>query len=172
MTAQLSRERLEEIIGVINAGAYGYSVSAEEIGAMARMLPAGMESEPVVYIGKQMLESLCDEGGRTCGRVWHSDTDELSRESRIPLYAAPPAPVAVPDDVVTIAERLVREYIANKGTSSEFICCITPQRSSIGTGGVWDDWKALDAALSACRAAMQAEPVTATNITRDNHEQI
>lgn len=29
MTAQLSRERLEEIIGVINAGAYGYSVSAE-----------------------------------------------------------------------------------------------------------------------------------------------
>ena len=55
-------------------------------------------AEPVVYIGKQMLESLCDEGGRICGRVWRSNTDELSGESRIPLYASPQV-TSVPEQV-------------------------------------------------------------------------
>ncbi|RKQ38349.1 DUF551 domain-containing protein [Enterobacter sp. R1(2018)] len=57
-------------------------------------------------------------------------------------------------EVVNIAERLVDRYIANKGSQSEFISCVTPGRYSIGTGGVWDDWKALDSAVNACRAAM------------------
>jgi hypothetical protein len=56
---------------------------------------------------------------------------------------------AVPDDVLTICQRLIKEYIANKGTSSEFICCVTPSRKTIGTGGVWDDWRALDKAVQA-----------------------
>ena len=56
---------------------------------------------------------------------------------------------AVPDDVLAICQRLIKEYIANKGTSSEFICCVTPSRKTIGTGGVWDDWRALDKAVHA-----------------------
>lgn len=64
---------------------------------------------------------------------------------------APSIPAAVPEDVLTICQRLIKRYVANKGTDSEFIRCVTPERSSIGTGGVWDDWKALD---EACRAAM------------------
>ena len=96
MTAQMSRERLEALANLQSLECMALPASHAESAEMARMLLAGMSSEPRVYIGKQMLESLCDEGGRTCGRVWRSDTDELSRESRIPLYAAPPAPVAVP----------------------------------------------------------------------------
>lgn len=93
---QLSKERLEEIRD------YDTCVTLEESAEMARLLLVVEGQEPVVYIGNQMLESLCDEGGRSCGRVWRSNTDEMSGESRIPLYAAPqPAPVAqtvqVPD---------------------------------------------------------------------------
>lgn len=61
-------------------------------------------------------------------------------------------PVEVPEELLSIAERLVDRYIANKGTQSEFIACLTPERSTVGTGGVWDDWKALDAALKGWRA--------------------
>ena len=82
MTAQLSRERLEEIIGVINAGAYGYSVSAEEIGAMARMLLAGMDSEPVAYM----------IGGHYLMHAHDPKVDNYP--SAVPLYTAPPAPIS------------------------------------------------------------------------------
>lgn len=110
MTAQLSRERIEEIAN-FESDLANKSFIYEDARRMACMLLAGMDSKPVAYIGKQMLESLCDEGGRTCGRVWRSDTDELSGESRIPLYAAPPAPVAVPDcfrSAVSALESLYR----------------------------------------------------------------
>lgn len=97
---QLSKERLEELA----AGQSGFNLrtaTPEESMEMARLLLAPEAQEPVAFIGKRMLESLCDEGGRTCGRVWRADTDELSGESRIPLYAAPPVaqPVQVPDAV-------------------------------------------------------------------------
>ncbi|WP_240740647.1 hypothetical protein [Lelliottia amnigena] len=52
---------------------------------LARMALAGMEAEPVAYIGERMLESLID-GARSCGRVWPAVTDEISGERRIPLY--------------------------------------------------------------------------------------
>lgn len=78
-------------------------------------------------------------------------TDLLPPPSAPTALPIAPSIPAVPDDVITICQRLIKEYIANKGTSSEFICCVTPSRSTIGTGGVWDDWKALD---KACRAAM------------------
>jgi len=46
------------------------------------------------------------------------------------------------------AQRLVDSYICNKGRDSEFIAVYTPNKSSIGTGGVWDDWRELDAELN------------------------
>lgn len=80
-------------------------------------------------------------------------------EITLEALTAPPAPV-VPDEMLSIAERLVERYIANKGTESEFIACLTPGRSSVGTSGVWDDWKALDSALNACRAAMHSSTIS------------
>lgn len=110
MTAQLSRERIEEIAN-FESDLANKSFIYEDARRMACMLLAGMESKPVAYIGKQMLESLCDEGGRTCGRVWRSDTDELSGESRIPLYAAPPAPV-MPGELHPDTQKLVADFCA------------------------------------------------------------
>lgn len=81
-------------------------------------------------------------------RGWNNAIDAC-RE----LFIAPPLPPLVPDEIINASQRLVDRYIANKGTELEFICCITPEFSSIGSGGVWDDWRKLNAALSACRAA-------------------
>lgn len=53
-----------------------------------RIALAALEAEPVAYIGVRMLEDLT-EGARSCGRVWPVVTDEMSGESRIPLYTAP-----------------------------------------------------------------------------------
>lgn len=108
MTAQLSRDRLEEIIGVINAGAYGYSVSAEEIGTMARMLLAGMEQTPFMYgiadpDGEAHLDECC------VSKSIHGVDEAVSylnaecTEEGAPLYQIvplyrqpmPPTPVAV-----------------------------------------------------------------------------
>ena len=84
---QLSKENIEAVADLKP----GYKLGATDVAIlqeMARRLLASEAQEPVAYIGKQMLEDLC-EGGRSCGRVWLSNTDELSRESRIPLYVAP-----------------------------------------------------------------------------------
>lgn len=64
-----------------------------------------------------------------------------------PYLIAPPA-WGFTDDVIATAKRLVGRYMMNKGTDSEFIACVTPSRSTIGKGEVWDDWRALDAAIS------------------------
>ena len=141
MTAQLSREIVENLLHHNDESDSPANAEAWEVNALCRLALAGLDSEPVVYIGKQMLESLCDEGGRTCGRVWRSDKDELSRESRIPLYAAPPAPVAVPDELTF---EKIAEITASQGyeySINECICAAS-----------W--W-------NACRAAMlKAGPVT------------
>jgi len=59
--------------------------------ARVMQLLAGLEQEPVAYIGKTMLEDIAG-GERHCGRVWAGNEDRLSGESRIPLYAAPQLP--------------------------------------------------------------------------------
>ena len=104
MTAQLSRERSEIIKQTANhiisrEDTSEHSENLKAVAELAILALAGLDSEPVAYIGERMLDSMTD-GARSCGRVWRSDTDELSGESRIPLYTAPPAPVAVPDDVL------------------------------------------------------------------------
>ena len=72
-------------------------VQCGDAATMANMLLELLDQKPVAYIGERMLDSMTD-GARSCGRVWHNSIDEISKESRIPLYAAPPAPVAVHDE--------------------------------------------------------------------------
>lgn len=85
MTAQLSRERLEEIASY-EIGAENYPRRAEWM-QMARMLLAGMNSEPVAKVDN-------------IGVCWYAD-DGVSRKPAVgaALYAAAPAPVAVPDEL-------------------------------------------------------------------------
>lgn len=47
-----------------------------------------------------------------------------------------------------VASCLLSEYMMNKATDSEFVACITPNKKTIGTGGVWDMWRLLDMRLS------------------------
>lgn len=70
----------------------------DEILQLTNPLLAMLTAEPVAYIGERMLEDLTD-GARSCGRVWPVVKDKLSGEGRIPLYAAPSAPV-VPEAYV------------------------------------------------------------------------
>lgn len=123
----------------INKGAYQYLPESERRIVYAAP-PAQPVAVPIVYIGKQMLESLCDEGGRSCGRVWRSNTDEISGESRIPLYAAQ-HPVAVPDVEFD-------EWAKNVGLISE----------SHGVRSVNSVTDIARKAWNACRAAMLAAP--------------
>ncbi|HIF0827515.1 TPA: hypothetical protein ACXYP5_005335 [Klebsiella pneumoniae] len=89
------------------------------------------DSDPVAYIGERMLEDLT-EGYRSCGRVWPYIKDELSGESRIPLYRhAHPAPI-VPEEW-TIADAVK-------------FCKETGRQDA---GAAMDAW-------NACRAAMLA----------------
>ncbi|MDK3052091.1 hypothetical protein [Klebsiella michiganensis] len=64
------------------------------------------DSEPVAYIGERMLGDLT-EGYRSCGRVWSFIKDELSGESRIPLYRHAQQPVVPP---MQHWEELCREH--------------------------------------------------------------
>lgn len=52
---------------------------------------------------------------------------------------SPKADLLTPS-LVAIAEKLVNRYVCNYGTDQEFIACVTPERDTIGQGGVWDDW--------------------------------
>lgn len=96
MTAQLSRERLEEkLLEHIKHG----GDSEEE--TMARMLLAGMDSEPVYqYWCYTTAEN--SEGDQDDFWFWNDCDkdffDKIDGKKRM-LYTAPPAPVAVPDDV-------------------------------------------------------------------------
>lgn len=81
MTAQLSREQLLEIVETDH-------VQCGEAAAMSRMLLAGMDSEPGEYI-----THVVDDG---VGEF--SDRMNFSLPVGTKLYAAPPAPVAVPDN--------------------------------------------------------------------------
>lgn len=152
-------------------------VNSDEILSMARFALAAHEQGPVPnYIGsKNALDAIVafiksssnptlSDYNSVSERLFADNCQSLS--SHVIEYithigealedlrqdASHPVPVpAVPDDVLAICQRLIKEYIANKGSSSEFICCVTPSRKTIGTGGVWDDWRALDKAV---RAAM------------------
>ncbi len=90
MTAQLSRERLQLLA---NPKLECTTFSNQERAEMARMLLAGLDSKPVAY--------RWSYGENTNWRLTqhipsHGDNDKCPRVIQ-PLYAAPPAPVGVPD---------------------------------------------------------------------------
>lgn len=58
-----------------------------------------------------------------------------------------PAPAVSLAELVQVSERLKQRYICNEGSDVEFIACFTPDRSSLGTGDVWDDWREISAIL-------------------------
>ncbi len=90
MTAQLSRERLEQI-----SDSSSTLITISEAIVMARMLLAGMESEPVITDAM----ALAFHHAITDGSAGSDDIEEIKTGLRAALanYAAPPAPVAVPD---------------------------------------------------------------------------
>lgn len=106
----ITRERLEELA----AGQSGFNLriaTHEESQELSRIALAAMDGEPVAYIGERVLEDMA-EG--YCGRVWPFNKDELSGESRIPLYRhAQPAPVvpeeATPDSIEILASARRRD---------------------------------------------------------------
>lgn len=128
MTAQLSRERIKQYANdprMCNVN--------EEIRTMARMLLAGMDSEPVVTDAM----ALAFHQAITDSSAGSDDIDEIKTGLRAALanYAVPQAPVAVPDECP-------RSIIDD---AEEFDSAEEMART------IW----------TACRAAMQAEPVAA-----------
>lgn len=115
MTAQLSRERLEEIAalplkttscGLQHApGAYS-TVYSHEIVEMARMLLAGLDSKPVAKV-------------ETVGVCWYADNG-VPRKPAVgaALYAAAPAPVAVPNDLLHMAADAIEDLLKNGNSDS------------------------------------------------------
>ncbi|WP_256663172.1 hypothetical protein [Klebsiella michiganensis] len=83
------------------------------------------DSEPVAYIGERMLGDLT-EGYRSCGRVWSFIKDELSGESRIPLYrhAQPVVPATLPCSV-----ELKPGLIIGKGCKTETLLTALRRRA-------------------------------------------
>lgn len=148
MTAQLSRERLEEIVSdtTINQGS--------EFAIMARMLLAGMDSEPVALAGFDAASAI-----RSCMEEFpehvHDIVEECAQiaENTISTsHAAPPAPVAVPDVVGKLLNILDRHTVELGWGEKP----ITLAELVIARDGREE--------LDACRAAMQSEPVTAATV--------
>ena len=135
MTAQLSRERLEEIKRASGLESCDWeevfeSITDGEILALVDIALAGMDSEPVAWwTGPEPTPT---------GEI-ESIHDHETGSHSIPLFAgypAPPAPVAVPDKW---PEKLTWSHHDDM-TQVEVLA--------------WNN------AIEACRAAMQAEPVT------------
>lgn len=122
MTAQLSREEIEAILKQCtpyHANCIS-PVSVRKVQSMARMLLAGMDSEPV---GEVVLGDYDDCGDYPDAKVvciaakGQADWNNFSNGTK--LYAAPPAPVAgVDDDVRNIIGLLETNEWAEHCTST------------------------------------------------------
>ncbi|MCL6745081.1 hypothetical protein [Kosakonia sp. R1.Fl] len=143
MTAKLSRQELETVLTQCrNYHADCIApVSVRKVETMARMLLAGMSREPVADIREDL------------GRLFVHIKHPTNLKAGDVLYAAPPAPVAAPEcfrNAVSALESLYRN----------------------GQKQCWNERYTTDMAyasgvLNACRAAMQAEPVTAATVPGD-----
>lgn len=98
MTEQLSRERLEALANLQSLECMALPASHAESAQMARMLLAGLDSEPVAWTSQRSL----DVRDKIVAFTSKESADEYGSKSAwtdiAPLYAAPPAPVAVPDE--------------------------------------------------------------------------
>jgi hypothetical protein len=145
MTTQFSREDVKDILDRVQLarrnGVNG--ITYDEAEAICCMLLAGMDSEPVAFIVKSPL-------GHVAYRTISADDAEYIKRKGYtcePLYAAPPAPVAAPDEMEPTIEAI--KSILPTSNPDEYAACIGA-----------DMW-------NACRAAMLApgvmyDPRTAT----------
>ncbi len=130
-------------------GAQDLLTAADGLRELQERRKAAMDSEPVAYIGEKVLEDMA-EG--YCGRVWPFNKDELSGESRIPLYRHAQAAPVVSADLLHTAASAIEDLLTTKDRTG---------------AGVWFD---LPGELR--RAAMlQAEPVTTANKLGNSPEQ-
>lgn len=139
MTAQLSREIIENLLQHNDESDSPANAEAWEVNALCRLALAGMDSEPVAVIDKEgspMTRAECNDD-----RVF-----AICCKVGTPLYAAPPAPAAVHDGVI------------NKQVFKDTFDRIVDERDSdieIGQLGCSNYEALVDAAYdAACRAAM------------------
>lgn len=149
MTAQLSRERLEEkLLEHIKHG----GDSEEE--TMIRMLLARLDNKPVAWIVHARQGDMLTSDGN-----FVANAEGISSIRSTPLYAAPPAPVAVP---VPDERAALESFMAER-----FGDCIDRRRVKNGDGEymawdmqvAWIVWQR--------RAMLKAGPVTAATVPDD-----
>lgn len=96
MTAQLSREIVENLLQHNDESDSPANAEAWEVNALCRLALAGMSSEPVAW------QYRVSAGHATGWSLWHEGKGEQYEKSyqveRRALYAAAPAPVAVPGE--------------------------------------------------------------------------
>ena len=159
MTAQLSRERLEEI-----SESSSTLITVAEAIVMARMLLAGMDSVPVAWTDEQELQDLEKSG---CAYLFTVNPITPNADPRrvIRLYTAPPAPVAV-DEIAeqaginpAIADAYMQGYHDSEARKTAPVAVpdekwVNPDIGYADENGFAEGW-------NACRAAMlNAGPVT------------
>lgn len=167
MTAQLSREELKQQLIECRQNESGmFEVGEDTMCTMMALLEV-LDSEPVAYlierhegfkgygpdrsvVDARLYNPMCDDFWTTGARAHHTVT---------PLYAAPPAPVAVPDEEafwlwlknkMPTTFRWARE-LEDTQDNEELI--IKGKSSALDMLSAWN----------ACRAAMP-EPVTAATV--------
>lgn len=163
MTAQLNRERLEEkLLEHIKHG----GDSEEE--TMVRMLLSGMDSEPVAWIVHARQGDMLTSDGD-----FVANAEGISSIRSTPLYTAPPAPVAVPDDLKPDAAELefqinlLENFEADDG-NTQLICWLKElqrRRAAMLKAGpvtaatVPDGWKLVPVEPTAemCKAGYEAQ---------------
>lgn len=109
-------------------------------GIIDGMALAAMGSEPLCFVSERNLANLTKHKVS----VYVKAEPVMVRPVALYRHAQP-----APDGLIPAAQKLLERYLANPGTNREFITCWTPSKSSIGTAGVWDEWKALESALAA-----------------------
>ena len=139
MTAQLSREQVEwlrDAATEFTSTNMKMTMKPEEVLQLTTALLAGMDNEPVAYADPQAFRNF-KAGAARREWMWRNPGEDL-----IPVFTAPPAPVALVADAwkLSDAEKFIEKY----------------NPPSIEEAALF--------AWNACRAAMQAEHVTAATV--------
>lgn len=162
-TQTISRERLEEIAN-FKSDLANKPFIYEDARRMARMLLSAMDSEPVAYIIQDKTDRKEGRSGDLSFKsISQHDPQDINEHelTAMPLYAAQPAPVSVPDDAT--ARKEYETYV--KSHYQYPMLEIEPEDS--GCAGEYVDttrqldWQLWLCSWNNCRAAMQSEPVTA-----------
>ncbi|UYW74123.1 hypothetical protein OFY05_00785 [Pseudocitrobacter faecalis] len=102
MTTPITKERLEEL-----ANFRGAPVSRREEQTLARIALAAMNAKPVAYMWDSDRKDV-DAAGyyRPEHKIFAESSVKRYGGKVVPLYAAPPAPVSVPDEVIVLLNHL------------------------------------------------------------------